>query len=69
MANCCGATEAKRVMLLNHENEKSMIKDKRVGKFNEAPNYDGRYSLQYQKRPSTTSPKKRKSVTPKRETW
>ncbi len=39
---CCSATEAKRIKIVNNENEKNLAEDFTIVK---SPNYDGRYTM------------------------
>ena len=52
---CCSAQEAKKIKLVNNENEKNLADDAYVTV--KAPNFDGRYSLKGRNR--TTSPENR----------
>ena len=45
---CCSATEAKRIKMVNNENEKNLADDGFATV--KAPNFDGRYSLKGRER-------------------
>ena len=45
---CCSATEAKKIKLVNNENEKNLADEGFVTV--KAPNFDGRYSLKGRER-------------------